>query len=633
MMMRATLGTLLLFGLTLRAAAGWVFDTGLPPHPGFYPELRAQTLGPQELLAPTSTFDFAHAITAAHGRLFYVSAAHEGVFCLDAKTGARVWSFFTEGAVRFAPAVAADRIFFGSDDGYVYCLDAATGQLHWKYRAGPEDRLIIANGRLASQWPVRTSVAVTNGIAYFSAGLFPADGGVYLCALNAADGAEIWKRPILTPSQGHLLIAEDTLFVPNGRASPTEFRLTDGSPVRERSDLRREDGSAYLAYVDDMVVYGPNEYGIFRFRVEKEGQQDSTQLLRAIRGKLTGLRGWRFLARGDTAYFLRHDELVAYRREAFRQVLQESADHYLTRVRKRQIVSKSSVQQRTDSVAEEQLKSAVQWQAATPGGRALLLTGQLAVVGAENKVYGFDLATGQQQFAHDVDGTAWELAADGDFLFASTSTGKIYCFGGELRNLPVLASVPGTPKGFCVMAGAGDGRRAAAVARDSRMRVVCVEKNPATAQQARENLVRDGFYGRWVTVHTRPEGRLPYIHNFANLVIADTTDFAAEALFALVRPGGKMGERVKPPLPGAGEWTHMFAAPANTSNSGDQLVGGTQYRVQWFGDPSPPRNVGWHANGMGPLYKDGRLFVIKVDHVEAVDAYNGTSLWSVDLPG
>jgi outer membrane protein assembly factor BamB len=90
---------------------------------------------------------------------------------------------------------------------------------------------------------------------------------------------------------------------------------------------------------------------------------------------------------------------------------------------------------------------------------------------------------------------------------------------------------------------------------------------------------------------------------------------------------------IRGPLPGAGGWTHMFADPANTSCSGDALVGGRHYRLQWFGDPSPPRDAGWHANGMGPLYRDGRLYTIKVDRIEAVDAYNGTPLWSLDIPG
>jgi len=49
------------------------------------------------------------------------------------------------------PLVAADdKIFFGSEDSYIYALDALTGQLIWKYRTGGPivGAPIIANDKL-----------------------------------------------------------------------------------------------------------------------------------------------------------------------------------------------------------------------------------------------------------------------------------------------------------------------------------------------------------------------------------------------------------------------------------------------------------------------------------------------------
>ena len=120
-----------------------------------------------------------------------------------------LWAFTTEGPIRLAPTVTQGRVYAGSDDGCVYCLDAASGTLLWKYRAVPEDRRMPGNGRMISRWPVRSGVAVdrgplrTNGepeeapplIAFFSAGLFPEEG-VYLCAVDAESGAEVWKEKI-----------------------------------------------------------------------------------------------------------------------------------------------------------------------------------------------------------------------------------------------------------------------------------------------------------------------------------------------------------------------------------------------------------------------------------------------------
>ena len=73
----------------------------------------------------------------------------------------------------FHTAIAGGRIFIGSDDGHADCLDAATGKLIWNLRAGPNDELILARGRMTSRWPVRTGVLVDGTLAYFGADVFP----------------------------------------------------------------------------------------------------------------------------------------------------------------------------------------------------------------------------------------------------------------------------------------------------------------------------------------------------------------------------------------------------------------------------------------------------------------------------
>ncbi|MBI5723030.1 MAG: PQQ-binding-like beta-propeller repeat protein [Planctomycetes bacterium] len=662
----------------------WVYDAGLAPSPGFYPELKETTLGPQKIVAPTSTFDFAYPIIAGGGRTYFASSSQDAVFCLDSKSGAKVWSFFTEGPVRFAPVLDGGRLYFGSDDGFVYCVGASDGKLVWKWTAAPEKRTIIANGRLASQWPVRTSVALHEGVVYFAAGLFPADGGVFLCALKAADGSLVWKKNAPTACQGYILVAEDCLFVPNGRASPCEYSIKDGSLlVPANTETRREGGGAFIAGVGGMVMYGPNEYGILRIRAVAGDQ--SAYPTRAIRGKITGIAGWRVAIKDKTAYLLRSDGLQALPADDFRQILVESAEQYKDRVKSKKITEKSGVQQKADSEAEKQIAGKVKWQGQVKGGRSLIITANHAIVGGEGEVAGFGLADGKEAFRLKVEGVAWELAASDGLLLVSTSAGKVYCFGDKADRKGIIrAAAESAPadnasfasrlakavltadrrKGFCLVLGAGDGKLACELARLTEYRIVCVEKDAAAAARARETIIRAGMYGSRVTVHERPDGKLPYIRYFANLIVsqdAQAGGFDAEEAFACLRPfGGVMampagadtgwGAKLKGwsvvetaasewrllvrgPLEGAGEWTHMFADPANTACSGDRLVGGRAYRLQWFGDPSPLRDAGWHYNGMGPLYKDGRMFLIRTDHLEAVDIYNGTSLWHADMPG
>ncbi len=68
------------------------------------------------------------------------------VRCLDLASGDLLWTFFTEGPVRFAPTVAGKSLLFGCDDGVVYCVNIQDGSLNWKRRLLETDRRIAGNG-------------------------------------------------------------------------------------------------------------------------------------------------------------------------------------------------------------------------------------------------------------------------------------------------------------------------------------------------------------------------------------------------------------------------------------------------------------------------------------------------------
>ncbi|HHK42367.1 MAG TPA: hypothetical protein ENJ50_08110, partial [Planctomycetaceae bacterium] len=85
------------------------------------------------------------------------------------------------------------------------------------------------------------------------------------------------------------------------------------------------------------------------------------------------------------------------------------------------------------------------------------------------------------------------------------------------------------------------------------------------------------------------------------------------------------------PLAGAGEWTHLYADASNTVCSNDELVEGP-LQLQWFGRPGPQQMVDRHHRTVAPLCKEGRLFIPGDNRVIAVDAYNGASLWNVEVP-
>ncbi|MGD0094255.1 MAG: PQQ-binding-like beta-propeller repeat protein, partial [Planctomycetota bacterium] len=174
--------------LPLRQA--WVHWAAQPPSPAWPAAARQDYWHKLLNLTPSVTYDRVFQVAAARGAVFFASSAGDEICCLDAATGARRWSFVTEGPVRLAPTLAGDKVLAGSDDGWVYCLAAADGTLAWRYRLGPREARLPGNGRMISRWPVRTGILVENGTGYCAGGLFPVTEGVYLAAFDVATGRE-----------------------------------------------------------------------------------------------------------------------------------------------------------------------------------------------------------------------------------------------------------------------------------------------------------------------------------------------------------------------------------------------------------------------------------------------------------
>ena len=177
--------------------------------------------------------------------VFFGSSANHKVYCLDANTGAIRWTKITGGPVRLAPTLSGGRVYVASDDGFVYCLNAQQGQEIWKLRAAPEDRRVLGHGKMISLWPCRTGVLVDSGLAYFGAGIFPAER-VFLNAVKADDGTLVWKndttgeRPQSRISpQGYMLASPTHDLRADGARAARRVR-SPGRPAAVRDVLRQE---------------------------------------------------------------------------------------------------------------------------------------------------------------------------------------------------------------------------------------------------------------------------------------------------------------------------------------------------------------------------------------------------------
>jgi len=213
----------------------WLYAAPHPPRPA-WPE-------PGRELNRLA-FDYAYQVTVANGLVYFGSSADHKVFAIGLDTGQERWSFFTEGPVRFAPAIEGERVFVTSDDGWLYCLSATDGALLWRFHGGPRDERMLGNEQMISRWPLRSGVAVDRGTVYFSAGMWPSEG-VYLYALSAENGEVIWRNDTSgidyvnqphPPSgavtgvapQGYVLGHDGQLFVPTGRNVPAAYDRDTG---------------------------------------------------------------------------------------------------------------------------------------------------------------------------------------------------------------------------------------------------------------------------------------------------------------------------------------------------------------------------------------------------------------------
>ncbi len=184
----------------------------LPPQLHLQWVRRLPVLTPAWPDQPSMQFDEVHEPIVAGRRLFMGSSHDDSLTAYDTRTGEELWRFDANGPVRFAPLAWQDRIYFVSDDGYLYCLQAENGSLVWRFRGGPSDRMILGNGRLISTWPARGAPVIADDTIYFAAGIWPFMG-VFLHALDAKTGKPHWVYDMLAAVWGSPMVIGDKVYL------------------------------------------------------------------------------------------------------------------------------------------------------------------------------------------------------------------------------------------------------------------------------------------------------------------------------------------------------------------------------------------------------------------------------------
>ena len=640
---------------------------------------------PPWLDQPKMQMDIAYDPVVAGKRMFIGSSRYDCVTALDTETGEELWRFYTDGPVRFAPAVWDEKVYVACDDGMLYCLDAAHGKPVWTYRGGPHDRRVLGNERLISLWPTRGAPALHDGKVYFASGLWPFMG-VFLHCLDARTGKEIWtndgdgslymKQPHNVDSfagiapQGELAITGDLLLVSGGRSVPACYdRQTGKLKYYLLAENGKRGGGCEIAIADMLMLNGGQAFDL---GTEKY-LGPFLELPVLDRHQWFGIRGGKCVC----------------------------VDALSTEVSLEQGLNLKALKIDAPKVTAKELAALD-----LPDATALIKAGSHLYAGLKNKIVAIDVKTEPQpgenpsqvkpsiSWQADFPGTPANIVAAADKLFVTSLEGHIYCYGAK-QAAPRVHELPKTKpeppdawtataekilnttqvrEGYCVAWGIGSGRLVMELAQQSKLSIIVVDGDAERVQRFRERLQQLGLDRYRVAVHLAKPNEFPLPPYLANLMVSEDLagagidlgpEFIKQAFNALRPYGGVAcwavndtakltfqravkdahleGEKLREQsgftllaregaLPGAGNWTHEHADASNTRVSKDKLVK-APLGILWFGGSTNEGVLPRHGHGPQPQVCDGRLVIEGMDMLRCLDIYTGRVLWQASLPG
>ena len=406
----------------------WVYTSPAPPRTAWSGPAPGDSGRENAPLPATRDFDTAFFVTVVNDSVYFGSSVTNSVHCLNIHSGSEKWFHNTYGPVRFPPSYYNGKLYFGSDDGYVYCADAANGSKLWKYSPSGNTRLLGNNRNVVPMWPIRTGAGIYDGKVYFAASLVPWKAP-YLCSLDAETGAdsgtglyktqpviavEPYSRGVLTP-MGAILLSPTKIYLPQGRMSAYAFDRITGSPIGMLSTtgqgifgwMNNWSGGTYaLLTPDSRYFQGHSRLGAF-FEYDIEGDylfefNAETRDMIACHDSASAM-----VVSGGNSY-----------------IIEKSFDKHPAEGFVTDVYGKVKCVLRSNG-STQWSKSNLDY-----APYVLIKAGDNIFVGGTKKVVAYNSSNGNEVWSKTVTGRVRGLAAANGYLFVSTDTGHVYAFGG-----------------------------------------------------------------------------------------------------------------------------------------------------------------------------------------------------------
>lgn len=206
----------------------------------------------------------------------------------------------------------------------------------------------------------------------------------------------------------------------------------------------------------------------------------------------------------------------------------------------------------------------------------------------------------------------------------------------------------GVQKGICAVLG-DSADVALELAKSSKWLVHAYLPDAEQAARLKKQVSDAGFGIDRLIVERGSLEQLPYADNMIDVVVADGQSVSIKEIMRVLRPGGtaflsakagqgnQLRKSVKPPLDGAGDWSHWEHGPDNNPVSEDQIIK-APYMTQFLAKPY------YIAMPSVTTAAGGRTF-LAIGHIAhhqrewggmnkiiARNGYNGTILWERKLP-